>query len=177
MSLRTVIKSTFEYVDEISSREFRVVAFVCIIIAALNALIVAYSIGYGNGRVVCGYPCYFPGPREFSHDFMRVKIELAFLVIATALWFRRVMAFCISLVAALFIDIQYAFWYLDTQRWLREMHVSNFSQLPVPSEWPHFAGIYQATPWDFVLLAFTSALLVWQVRVLVALITSTRRNK
>jgi hypothetical protein len=108
---------------------------------------------------------------------MRLKIGVALLVLAIALWFRRLLWFCISAVAAVFIEVQYSVWFLDTQRWLREMHVSDFSQMPVPSEWPNFAGLYLATPWDFILFIFTTALLIWQIRVLVAIIKGDRQSK
>lgn len=163
--------------DGISSGQFRVVVLVCIVITALNALYVSYRIGYGDGHILRGYPCYVPVPRDFSYDFMRLKIELALLILTITLWFRRVLWFCISVIAALLIEVQYALWHLDTQRWLREMHVSDFSQMPVPSEWPNFAGLYLATPWDFILFVFTTALLVWELRVLIALVTRARQHK
>ena len=174
MSLRTATKSALKYVDVISPREFRVAVLVCTAVAALNALAVSYSTGYGDGRVAGAYPCYVALPRDIFHDLMRIKIELALVVIAVVLRFRRVVGLCISAVATLFIVLQYALWYLDTQRWLREMHVSNFSQLPVPGEWPNFAGLSRATPWDFVIFVFTTVLFVWQIRVLIALMTNAR---
>jgi hypothetical protein len=112
-----------------------------------------------------------------SYDSMRLKIELAFLVIAISLRFRSVVGFCISLLATAAIEIQYLLWYLDTKRWLREMQVSDFSQLPIPGEWQHFLGIYRANAWDFALFAFTTGLFIWQVRVVIALIASARRRK
>jgi hypothetical protein len=108
---------------------------------------------------------------------MRLKIGVALLVLAIALWFRRLLWFCISAVAAVFIEVQYGVWYLDTQRWLREIGVKDFSNLPVPSEFPHFTGLYRATPWDFVVFMFTTMLLVWEIRVLVAVIPRAHQRK
>lgn len=108
---------------------------------------------------------------------MRLKIELGLLAIAVGLRSKRVGGFWISVLATLFIEYQYTLWYVDTQRWLREMHVSNFSEMPVPREWPNFAGLYLATPWDFVIFVFTTALFIWQLRVVIALITNMRRRK
>ena len=177
MSINAVLKSALSKIDEISTREFRIAVFVCMTIAALNALVVSYSIGYGDGHVAGAYPCYVPQQRGIFYDLMRLKIELGFLVIAIVLRFRRVVGLYISIVATLLIEFQYALWYLDTKRWLREVHVSDFSQLPIPSEFPNFAGLYLAKPWDFVLFVFGTALLVWQIRVVIALITSARRRK
>ncbi|HBB87925.1 MAG TPA: hypothetical protein DC047_09945 [Blastocatellia bacterium] len=135
----------------------------------------AYSVGYDAGRGSCGYPCV-ASHQDVSHDVMRFKIEVALLVICLSLWSKKLLGFCISVVAATFIISQYGVWYLDTQRWLREMGVKSFSKLPVPGEWPHFAGFYRATPWDFFLLLFITALLIWQLRVLIALATGVRRS-
>ena len=174
MSLRTVIKSALDVSTIFLLVNLGSPFLVCIVIAALNALAFAYRIGY----LVADNACSYSGPlvRDNSYDFMRLKIEVALVVIAIALRFRTILGFYISLLATVLIEIQFALWYLDTQRWLRDVKVTDFSKLE-PGLVPHFAGIYQATPWDFVLFVFTSALLVWQVRVLIALITSTRRNK
>jgi hypothetical protein len=175
MSLRTATKSAFRYIDEISIREIKSIVFACIIVAAVNALVSAFRIGYLYGNEAC--KCAVPMHRDYSYDLMRLKIELALLVIAIALRSKKVLGVCISVVATLFIGLQYWLWFLDTQRWLREVNVSDFSQLPVPSEWPNFAGLLLATPWDFVILVFTAALFIWQVRVIVALINSSRRRQ
>jgi len=176
MSTKTLIKSALRHIDEIATREFRFAVFVCILITVLNALFVAYGFGYLDGRASSGYPCV-SGHQDLSRDVMHLKIEIALLVIVIALWFRRVLGVFISLFATLFVEIQYALLYLDTQRWLREMGVSDFSELPVPGEFPHFAGLYHATLWDVVLLVIVTALFAWQVRVLITLFTSARQHK
>jgi hypothetical protein len=145
-------------------------------IAAISAVYCAYRIGYLDGRASCGYPCV-PGHQDFSYDIMRLKIGVALLVLAIALWFRKLLWLCISAVAAVFIEVQYGLWYLDTQRWLREMGVKDFSNLPVPSEFPHFIGLYRATPWDLMLLIFTTTFLIWEVRILIAIITRAHQHK
>lgn len=173
MALKTVIKLALARLEGISIREFRVGIFVCITIAALNSLVLAFRIGYLEGYAAGSLPMH----RDYSYDFMRMKIDLALLIIAIALPFRRVVGFLVSLLAAISIGIQYILWYLDTQRWLREVQVSDFSQLPVPSEFPNFAGLYLATPWDVIVLVIVTALFAWQVRVLITLVTSTRQHK
>lgn len=178
MSVRTRVNSALGYIDEISTREFKSVAFVCIIVVALNVLVMAYSFGYVNGIAACGYPSHFTGGhRDFFHDFLRLRIEVALLIIAIGLWSRRVLGFLISLLATMFVGYQYGLWYLDTKRWLREMNVSDFSQLPVPSEWANFAGLYRGTPWDLFLFAFTTALFIWQISIGIRLVISAHRSK
>ncbi len=71
MSLRTVIKSALKYIDGISSREFQVSIFVCITIAALNSLALAFRIGYLEGYAAGSLPMH----RDYSYDFMRMKIH------------------------------------------------------------------------------------------------------
>jgi hypothetical protein len=176
ISLRLATKAALKYVDVISAREFWVVVVVCIVIAALNALVVSYTIGYGDGQAAGASSFYVPKHRDIFYDLIRLKIELALSIVAIVLRFRRVLGIFISVLATLFIGIQYAFWYLDTKRWLRELGVSDFSQLPVPSEWPNFAGFYQGTPWDIVILVFTGLLLAWQARVIIALVSRGRRS-
>ena len=122
MSITASIKSAYRRIDAISAREFRVAVFICIVIAALNALFLAYRFGYMDGNDAIG--CFRGIHRDYSYDYMRVKIEGALLVIGIALYFRRVVGFCISLLATAFVAIEYALWYLETQRWLKEMRVS-----------------------------------------------------
>jgi hypothetical protein len=178
MFVRTTIKPLLKHIDEISTREFKLVAVACIIVVALNALVVAYVLGCEQGKVECGYPRYFTGGhRDFFHEFMRVKIEVALLIVAGGLWFRRVLAFFCSLLATLFVEYQYGLWYLDTRRWLREMGVADFSRLPVPEEWPNFAGLYRATFWDLAVFVFTTALLLWQISVIIRLLISPYRKR
>jgi len=175
MSLRTATKSALKYVDVISTREIRVALFFCITIAALNALVFAFRIGYLYGNEACR--CSVPMHRDYSYDFIRMKIELALLVIAIALRSRRVVGLCISVLATIYIEAQYGLWYLDTKRWLRDVRLTDLSQIKEPDLLPHFVGIYQARPWDIVLLALATALLIWQVRVVIFLITSDRRKQ
>src|SRR6185295_5099098 len=110
-------------------------------------------------------------------EVMRLKIALAFLVVSVVLRFKSLVALSVSALATLFILFQYALWYLDTNRWLRELHVSDFSQLPIPSEFPNFGGLYLSTPWDVVVLVFTAALFLWEIRVVIAPIMKTRRGQ
>ncbi len=175
MSIKTVIKSAVRYIDDISAREFKLVVFICITIAALNALVLAFRIGYLFGNDAC--TCYAPMHHDNSYEFMRLKIEIAIVLIAISLRFRRVLGLCISLLATLLIEIQYVLWYLDTQRWLRDMRLTDLSQITEPDLFPHLAYIYQARPWDIVLLVFATVLLAWQVRVVISLISSGRRRK
>jgi hypothetical protein len=171
MSIKTVIKLAVRYIDDIPAREFKVAVFVCITIAALNALVFAFRIGYIFGNDAC----YAPMHHDNSYAFMRLKIEGALLVIAITLRFRRVVGLCIALLATVLIEVQYVLWYLDTQRWLRDMRLTDLSQATKSD--PQFAGIYQARPWDIVLLVFATALLAWQVRVVILLITRNRRKQ
>lgn len=155
-------------ITAISAREFGLVALLFLLIATINALYFAFRIGYFAGYDAGAYGCHVPAHQDYSADIMRLKIEVALVLIVAGLWSRRILGFLISLLATMFVEYQYGLWYLDTQRWLREMQVTDFSQLPVPSEWPNFAGLYRATPWDFALLVFFTALFAWQVRVLIA---------
>jgi len=168
-------KSPLRRIEEISDREFRLVVWVFLVLAALGALYFAFRTGYlaGSDEAVSGRVA--PKHHDYSFDLMRLKIGLAMFVIVLGLWIKRVLGFFVSVLATLFIIYQYAGWYVDSKRWLREMGVRDFSQLPVPSEWGNFAGFYQATPWDIVVLACTSLLLVWQVRVIIALVPRGRR--
>jgi hypothetical protein len=176
MSLRTATESALKNVEVISRREFRVAVLVCLTVATLNGLYVAYRIGYFDGRMSSGSP-YISSHQDISHDVMRLRIEFAFLAAGIALWSRRIIGLWVALIATLFIEIQYAVWYLDTRRWLREMQITDFSQLPVPGEWKHFGGLSLATPWDILLFAFATTLFAWQVSVVVALIVTARRRR
>jgi hypothetical protein len=176
MRRKPLLQSSLRNLDEISTQEFKIAFFVCIIIAAINALAVAYGIGFFDGQASCGYPCV-SGHQDFSRNLMRLKIEISLLVVVTGLWFRNVFAFFVSLFGTLFIGFQYALLYLDTKRWLREMGVSDFSQLAVPEEFSHFGGLYRATLWDVLLLLLITAVFAWQIRVVIALATTARKQR
>src|SRR5438046_10681133 len=114
--MRVVSKAALRYFDDIPMREFRMAILFCVVIAGINTLVIAYGAGYVSGQdIACG--CHGPIARNYFYDFIRLKIEVSLLVIAITLSFRRVVGLCVSLLATVLIEVQYALWYLDTRRW------------------------------------------------------------
>lgn len=176
MSLPNILRSAVSPIREISTREFQLAVLACITLAAVNAVVVSYRVGYADGHIAGLHQCYGPQQQDVFYDLIRLKIELALALAAISLSFKRVIGLCASLLATLFVLWRFALWYFDTRRWLHELNVDDFSKLPIPSEWPHFAGLIFATPWDFLLLLFTATLLVWQTKILFTVIVSRTKQ-
>ena len=155
-----------------TSREFRIAIILCISIAILNGLILAYKIGYSDGEN--SGRIYVPIHQDRSYEWIRLKIEVGLIVMTLGLSLRRVIGVLLALFVTVLIGIQYLLWYLDTERWLRDVRLTDLSQA---AEFPHFAGIYQAKPWDVAVLALVTAVVIWLLRVLFAIILDLRSGQ
>ena len=168
-----VTNSAFQ---EITHRELRIVIIFSAALALLNAVYLVFRVGHvawGEATTASHVPIH----TDYSLDIVRLKIGLSLLFICFALWSKRVVGLWVSLVLAIYVEFQFWLIYVDTQRWLAEMGVGEFSELPIPEEWPNTAGLYRAGPWDIVLLIFNSALLLWQVRAMIPTLLRLRRPR
>lgn len=147
-----------------------------VLTAGLNLLWLVYQTGYITGQWKLAELVYGFGHHDPSYLFMQNKIGVALLVIAAGLWCRNCTGFFISLLALTYVCGEYVWWYLDSLRWLREMGVDSFSQLPIPDEIPHAGNLRGATWWNVAVLVITFSLLVWEIRILAGILNLFRTN-
>jgi hypothetical protein len=158
---------------EVPPKEFNLAISVAVLIAALNALWVAYRVGYSYGEVGCGYPCTSEH-QDYSLLLMQCRIAVALTLIATGLCFRRVIGFIGAVLATAYVGKEYLWWYFDSWQRLKEIGVRDFSQLPAPHEIQHAGNLYGATWWNVLVLVVTAALFVWEMKTLTRLLISYR---
>ena len=165
-------KPARRYTEITATREFQFAWFFSVTVAALNALVIVFGLGYLYGQQAV--KTYAPGPYDYTYDLMRIEIGIALVIIVVALYSRRLVGLCLSVIATILIEVQYVRWYQDTQRWLSDVHLSDLSQATWTDK--HFAGVYQAAPWDFVLFVCATLLFIWQLRVVIAFVQRSRQK-
>lgn len=149
----------------LSPRGYKLAFGIAALTCALNALWVAYQIGYSYGQAGCGYPCT-SGHQDFIQLLIQLRITIALIVIVFSLFSRRVAGFLISILALSYIAAEYIWWYFDSLRWLKEIGVGDFSKLPAPHEIQHAGNLYGATWWNLMVLVVAIILLTWEMKVL-----------
>jgi hypothetical protein len=160
---------------KLSQAEFVSVAVLSSLVAVAAGGWIAYRIGYFDGQVNCGYPSVGSAHREIFVDATRLQIAIAFGATAIGISVKRSFGFFISLFALLFIEIQYAYWYVWSIRWLHDVGLESFWRLPAQTEIPHALSLYGATRWDVLLFGIASALLIWQLKLVVGALQLRRR--
>jgi hypothetical protein len=161
--------------NRLSRAEFVSVTIASSLVAIAAGAWVAYKIGYFDGEANCGYPCLGSGHRDVFVDSIRLQIAIAFGATAIGITAKRSFSVFLSLVALLFIEIQYAYWYLWSLRWLNEVGLSSFSMLPAQTDIPHAMSLYGATRWDVLLFGIAGALLTWLLKLVVGALQLSRR--
>lgn len=151
----------------VSRKEFVLAAGLSVLLAVMAGVWVAYRIGYFDGQVRCGYPCVGDGHKSIFVDAMRLRIAIGLVVVAIGLCTKRALGFFVAILSLVLIQIQYLYWYLWSIRWLHEVGLKSFSELPSETDIRHALGLYGATQWDILVFGLAGALLLWQVKLLI----------
>jgi hypothetical protein len=96
-----------------------------------------------------------------------LTIEIALIIATISLLSRKLNGFLISLIALVWVVVEYIGWYVSTRRGIV---AAGFTQLPagMPRAW-NLAG---ATPWNVVVLVIAISLLLWEARVVTQVLRS-----
>lgn len=89
---------------------------------------------------------------------MHIRIGLALLLSVVGLWSRRVIGLFLSVLALVWVGLEYIAWFLLSTR-----IKSNAGIESLPSSVPHASNLYGATPWNVVVLVLVIAVLVWEI--------------
>jgi hypothetical protein len=107
---------------------------------------------------------------------LNVRLGAALLIAAAGLLYRRVIGLLISMLALTWVLKEYAWWYLDSLRRLKEMGVSDFAQLQVP-DLTYLGKLFGATWWNVIVLVISVALYIWVIKTLIRLFTTLRGER
>ena len=135
---------------------------VAVSLAVLNLvwLIIGYSGLYHSiaSSVAQGGSAPLLNQAAIRRDLM---IELALLIAAVGLLCRNVTGLVLSLVALVWVIIEYVWWFIWTRRTIA---AAGLAELPsgMPQAW-NLAG---ATAWNLVVLVVAVCLFIWQARVI-----------
>ncbi len=135
---------------------------VAVSLAVLNLvwLIIGYSGLYHSiaSSVAQGGSAPLLNQAAIRRDLM---IELALLIAAVGLFCRNVPGLMLSLVALVWVIIEYVWWFIWTRRTIA---AAGLAELPsgMPQAW-NLAG---ATAWNLVVLVVAVCLFIWQARVI-----------
>ena len=96
-------------------------------------------------------------------------IATALILAGLSLASKRGLGLVVSLVALMWVLVEYVRWYFWTKRiW----EASNWTRIPFPQT----ANLYGATAWNVVVQLIVAILVVWEAVMLVGLLKSSRRR-
>jgi len=145
-------------------KEYSVLLYIVTVVACLNLLWLAYTIGYIKGRDEASGGGYL----DYDILFLQIRVGIAFLVVALGLKLMSAKGYSLSFVALIWVLLEYFLWYLKTKKWLSSFNVSTTKDLPpiVLETVPHVGGFYKGTIWTWVILVITSLLTLWVGKIL-----------
>jgi hypothetical protein len=158
------------------SRGTELAIFVALLTAALNALWVGYQAGANAVEWDIFAQKYGHRHYDPSVFLLNVRLGAALLIAAAGLLYRRVIGLLISMLALTWVLKEYAWWYLDSLRRLKEMGVSDFAQLQVP-DLTYLGKLFGATWWNVIVLVISVALYIWVIKTLIRLFTTLRGER
>jgi hypothetical protein len=174
-----------EKIRAASSKE-HVIALIVVAVAAVGSvLFVTYSMGYVKGHddleamYIKSCPSYgWASHMNFPHikNFWHLNIAAAFVLSAVCLWWRSSISYALSALAALWIGLIFVWWYFDSVAFLRNLEISDYSQLDVP-DFQHIWMFRGAIWWDMVTLVIAGALFLWVIKVLAGALIMLRGEK
>jgi hypothetical protein len=134
---------------------------VAVSLAVLNLvwLIIGYSGLYQSitSSVAQGGSAPLLNQAVIRRDLM---IELALLIAAAGMLCRNVTGLMLSLVALIWVVIEYVWWFIWTKQTIAAAGLAE-----LPSGIPHAWNLAGATAWNLVVLVVAVCLFIWQARV------------
>ena len=156
--------------NKVVSQSSRLPGVVATLAAALNLAWVAYYWGNILQTTRDSIAQGGSGPL-IDHSMMRMHlmIEAALIITAVGMLSRKVAGIVIAALALVWIGVQYAGWWIWTQRTIEAAGLT-----AIPSSIPHAANLYEATGWNVAILAIATVLFVWEIKVLAGALIGSR---
>jgi hypothetical protein len=98
---------------------------------------------------------------------MLIRIALALMISAIALWSRKFIGLCLSILSLIWLGVEYVAWYMWSLRSLKNAGLEHF-----PDGVPHALNLGGATGWNAAVLVVAVALFAWEVKMLISIFTS-----
>ena len=93
-----------------------------------------------------------------SFYLMHLRISIALVVILVSLLMRRLIGLCLSVVAVVWLGLEYMWWFVRSARMKANAGLEAF-----PQSVPHAFSLYGATPWNAVVLVLVVAVFTWEI--------------
>jgi hypothetical protein len=157
---------------KIPSRSLKLAIGVAVLTAASNLIWFLY---YWGGLLQAKRNSIAQGGDGWLIDWsvvgMHLRIEVVLIIAALGLLSRKVSGLIISLIALIWIGIEYLNWYIWTQRTIEAADI-----IEIPRVIPGAGNLYGATGWNIAVLAIVSALFVWEAKTLIGILRSSHEN-
>jgi len=151
-------------------RDINVAIGVSALIAAANALWIAWELliffQAKSKADAQGAEIFY----DMAPYWMQVRIAIALIINAACLCFRRNIGLIVSLLALVWVGVEYGQWYSLSLK--VKAVTEDYSRLSTP----HTAGLYGATGWNIVVLVVTVVLFIWEMKMLVGIIITSRKH-
>lgn len=148
----------------LSSNGVRVAGIISALTAVINAILVVYHLVELRSRIRKTSLIIVQIDPPVS--LMHIRIALALLLAAVCLMRRRVVSLLISVVALIWVLMEYGGWYLWSASIRRETGIVS------P---PGLLGLYGANVWHVAVMAIVLALVIWETKILFGSLRSVRR--
>lgn len=163
----------------ISGRGVLVAMWVAALTAAVQAIKVSYMWGYLSCRNSAEYlDCLHIYDRHGNYseqlNFQRFEITILLSIFVIGLLLRKYTGFLLSLISLFWIGKIYLSWRLYTAAFLKAQEIPDYSLLEGLKRQQLDFLLRDATLWDITVLAICFMLLLWQAKLLLTVIRSTR---
>lgn len=158
----------------LSPHRYLTAALILVVLTAFSSvLLTVYNMGYIGGIEAneALYSKVTASQVDYSHilNLMRISVSIALLVGAIGLWSHKAIGLLLSALSLLWVGTVYTWWYFDSAAFLRNVEVSDYSQLP---DVQHIAMLRGANWLDIIVLVAAMTLLCWQIKTLIRLLKS-----
>ncbi|MDT4967432.1 MAG: hypothetical protein QOJ64_2169 [Acidobacteriota bacterium] len=179
MSNIKLFRNLTEGLRNLPSWDYTVALIVVTLAATASALRVSFNIGYSVALYSPDYlACIKVSRGEWSLGLLEtylVAISIGFFISAIGLWSRSATGFFLSLLALIWIWMNYISWHLATLSIMHANGLKDFSYMSPQKQ--HLLVLNNANWWDLVALAVTIILFVWQFKTLISIIKYPNLNR
>ena len=156
---------------KLSSRDMFLARLIAIAVACFTTLQLIWEL-YGlfheyNKAIAAGAEVNL----SMSLPWMFIRINLALILSAVGLYFRHVKGLLISMLALIWVGIEYLSWHIWSLRIKAMAGIGDFQ-----STTPYADNLYGATRWNIAVLVVVAAFFVWEVKIFVNLVQSCRKG-
>jgi hypothetical protein len=169
----TLLGALHHYLRSFTGLKFRALLIGFSILIGVNVVRICLDVGYYNHAFKCSESTDLFCGVTFRDSYLAgITAGLAFSVIC--LWSRRAIGFLLSLLALVWVGVNYIFWYLGTLSIMRANGIESFKKMPDQDQ--YVFTLNNASQWDVIVMLIVLGFIVWQGHILMQVFKVTRTS-